>query len=154
MQDTSCLFLSLNISIEVLKWNMFYEKYFEKNQHVNGLASLISNNCVWNNHTKLLLRRIWWETFCNILFCNNRLKFYNILSVLLILIIFIIYQTRRSFPKKFNPVPTKFCFLNNSEHNNISSVIFHVYFDLQCSNVASNNSTRSILIITKINRNH
>ena len=53
------------------------------------------------------------------------------LSILHILIIFIIDQTIHFFPNKRKPLPTKFWkpFLYDSEDNNISRVIFDVYFD-------------------------
>ena len=68
----------------------------------------------------------------NILFKSNQcLRFYVILSILYILIVFIIYQTRHSFPNKCEPLPTKFCklILYNSEDSNVLSIIFGVYFD-------------------------
>ena len=68
----------------------------------------------------------------NILFKSNQcLRFYVILSILYIVIVFIIYQTRHAFPNKCKPLPTKFCklILYNSEDSNVLSIIFDVYFD-------------------------
>ena len=63
---------------------------------------------------------------------NQGSKFYIIRSILYILVIFKIYQTIHSFPGKCEPLLTKFhkSFLYNSEDNNVSRVIFDVYFDL------------------------
>ena len=72
---------------------------------------------------------------------NQRLKFYNMFSILHVLIIFITYKTIHSFSNQRKPLPTKFrkriqC---NSEDNNVSSVVFVMYFYFYCVNVASNN---------------
>lgn len=69
---------------------------------------------------------------------------------------FMIYQIINSFPSKWKPLPTKFRkrFLYFRKDNNVSSVIFGVYVNLKCVNVASNNFMYSILIIREISRSH
>ena len=61
------------------------------------------------------------------------------------------YQTINYFLNKWNPLPTKFRknFLYNSEDNNVSIVIFDVYFDLSCVNVASDNYMHIFLLLVK-----
>ena len=67
-----------------------------------------------------------------------------------------IYQIIPSVPDKCKPLLTNFRthFWNNSEDNNVSSIIFDMYFNLQCVNTALNKSTYSILIIREIKRIH
>ena len=60
------------------------------------------------------------------------------LSILRVLVIFIIYQSLHFFSNKYKALPTKFykCLMYYKK-DNVISVIFDVYFDLQCVNVAS-----------------
>ena len=62
---------------------------------------------------------------------NQRLKFYIILSISHVLVIFMVYQTIHSFPNEWKLLPTKFCksIICNTENHNVSSVIFDVYDD-------------------------
>ena len=92
-----------------------------------------------------------------ILFRNyGSLKLYIILYIFYVLIIVSIYQTIHSNNNKFKSLPSKFrkCWYYNSEDKIVSSFSFDTYFDRQYVNVALNNSTHSVLIISRINRSH
>ena len=132
-----CLIATV-ISIESLKRNLFYE--FEKSNIKMGLYQQFQTAITFANTNPFIqIQHISAEWSCKarvkkdfvrtILFRSYQCEtLYIILCILLNLITFMIYQNVNSFPA----LSTKFCesFLYNSEYNNVSSVIFNVYFDL------------------------
>ena len=146
MQDTLWLLLCLKI---VLDYNSYIslessETFFMKNilkKSTCKWACIISSKQLQQlfiQITHISLKRshkvpVKKDLMRTILFkINHPLKLDIILCILHVQIIFMIDQTIYSFPNKCRSLPIKFCkhFWFVSDDNNVSNVIFGMYFDL------------------------